>query len=159
MGWLKVAETMMNPFGDDDDDFDVSSMIDNHLQMSYLIVDEQHAYHPEILKDRYWDGIPSKLPNNSLDKSSVKRSHFEDVFNIDEDGNKKSVSAEDKVKNDSKPASTPSLKPRPDVIDETYHRISNIESSQTSLVREMTRIRRRSRRPDGAISDDSDDDY
>lgn len=61
MGWLKAAETMLNPFGDDDDDFEVNVLIDSNIQMSYLIVDEMHNEHPELLKDAYWDEMPKKL--------------------------------------------------------------------------------------------------
>lgn len=34
MGWVRVAETLINPFGEDDDDFDVVWMIDRHVQVN-----------------------------------------------------------------------------------------------------------------------------
>ena len=33
------------------------------MQVAYLIVDEMHAEHPELIKDQHWDdGVPDELP-------------------------------------------------------------------------------------------------
>lgn len=63
MGWLKVAESLINPFGEDDDDFEVNWMIDRNLQVAYMIVDEMHHNHPQLVRDQYWDLVfPVELP-------------------------------------------------------------------------------------------------
>uniref|UniRef100_A0A7G3AEN6 Bestrophin homolog n=1 Tax=Lutzomyia longipalpis TaxID=7200 RepID=A0A7G3AEN6_LUTLO len=63
MGWLKVAEVLINPFGKDDEDFEVNWMIDENLKGCYMIVDEMHHEHPELMKDQYWDEVfPNELP-------------------------------------------------------------------------------------------------
>lgn len=36
MGWLKVAEAMLNPFGEDDDDFECNFLLDKNLSVIIL---------------------------------------------------------------------------------------------------------------------------
>ncbi|KAG7153503.1 Bestrophin-4-like [Homarus americanus] len=39
IGWLKVAESLINPFGEDDHDFEFVPLVKRHLEMSYLLAD------------------------------------------------------------------------------------------------------------------------
>lgn len=54
VGWLKVAECLINPYGLDDDDFEINWLIDRNFEVSYVIVDDMHDEHPNLLKDQYW---------------------------------------------------------------------------------------------------------
>ena len=36
MGWLKVAEQLVNPWGNDEDDFEVNFLIDRNLELSFI---------------------------------------------------------------------------------------------------------------------------
>ncbi|PAV78884.1 hypothetical protein WR25_06956 [Diploscapter pachys] len=76
VGWMKVAEVLLNPFGDDkcfslflkinrlflnDDDFEVNWLIDRNLQVGLLVVDTAYGHYPELAKDPFWqdkDPIP-----------------------------------------------------------------------------------------------------
>lgn len=62
MGWLKVAECLVNPFGEDEEDFDVNFLIDRNLQVSYIIVDEVYNKPPDLVRDQYWDETHFDLP-------------------------------------------------------------------------------------------------
>ncbi|TDG96504.1 hypothetical protein EPR50_G00229010 [Perca flavescens] len=61
-GWLKVAEQLINPFGEDDDDFEVNWIIDRNLQVSLLAVDEMHMNLPHMTKDMYWNDWEARPP-------------------------------------------------------------------------------------------------
>ncbi|XP_062990836.1 bestrophin-3 isoform X2 [Elgaria multicarinata webbii] len=61
-GWLKVAEQLINPFGEDDDDFETNWCIDRNLQVSLLAVDEMHMNLPRMKKDIYWDDSSARPP-------------------------------------------------------------------------------------------------
>ncbi|XP_042890010.1 bestrophin-2-like isoform X2 [Penaeus japonicus] len=76
VGWLKVAESLLNPFGDDDDDFDTSDFLDRHFEVSYMIVDVMHKTYPETLSN-YWDNNSFQLVStpNASDQGNKSNSH------------------------------------------------------------------------------------
>ncbi|GMS79659.1 hypothetical protein PENTCL1PPCAC_1834 [Pristionchus entomophagus] len=55
IGWMKIAEMMINPFGEDDDDWEVNALIDRNIHMGMAIVDGGFDRPPELRKDPFWD--------------------------------------------------------------------------------------------------------
>ncbi|KAK6114140.1 Bestrophin RFP-TM chloride channel family protein, partial [Brugia pahangi] len=53
IGWLKVAQALLNPFGDDDDDFECNYLIDKNLTQSFCIADNYDRV-PDIRPDLFW---------------------------------------------------------------------------------------------------------
>eukprot|EP00081_Caenorhabditis_elegans_P017141 NP_497218.2 Bestrophin homolog 17 [Caenorhabditis elegans] len=70
IGWMKVAEVLLNPLGEDDDDFEVNSIIDNNISRGMAIVDTTHGYHPDLVDDVFSD--PNYLPAYS-ENSQIPR--------------------------------------------------------------------------------------
>ena len=38
LGWIKVAESLLNPFGDDDEDFQLDYLIDRNISVNLNVV-------------------------------------------------------------------------------------------------------------------------
>ena len=85
MGWLKVAEQLINPFGEDDDDFELNWCLDRNLQVSFMIVDEMHQKHPRLVKDIYWDELEPQLPYTKSSFMMRTQPHLGSAVNLDID--------------------------------------------------------------------------
>ncbi|CAI2350397.1 unnamed protein product [Caenorhabditis sp. 36 PRJEB53466] len=55
VGWMKVAEGLLNSFGEDDDDFEGNWVIDKNITTGMEIVDGSHAECPDLNIDRFAD--------------------------------------------------------------------------------------------------------
>ncbi|XP_072319710.1 bestrophin-2a [Eucyclogobius newberryi] len=88
-GWLKVAEQLINPFGEDDDDFETNWLIDRNFQVSMMAVDDMYGDLPLMQRDRYWNDSNPRPPYTAatvfvLRKPSFQGSTFDMTLPKDE---------------------------------------------------------------------------
>ncbi|KAL3101784.1 hypothetical protein niasHS_003193 [Heterodera schachtii] len=55
VGWMKVAEALLNPLGEDDDDLECNYVIDKNLITGFSLVDLATKRTPEQSRDVFWD--------------------------------------------------------------------------------------------------------
>ncbi|XP_015523594.1 uncharacterized protein Best2 isoform X1 [Neodiprion pinetum] len=150
VGWLKVAEVLINPFGEDDDDIELNWLIDRHIKAGYMIVDEMHEEHPELLKDQYWDDVvPKDLPytvaseqyrreepKGSAELYKIKESDalYANVLLGTDDHNHSQhrKSAQDEVFADYESVDTPLVERRKNWLQRQITRMGSVRSSSTT---------------------------
>lgn len=86
MGWLKVAEAIMNPMGEDDDDLELNYIIDRNITMAMEMTDPIPC--PDATEDCFTNGIPylypegTKRPRALVGSAQVKVAKSEEPVNM-----------------------------------------------------------------------------
>lgn len=63
---LKLGEQLINPFGDDDEDFELNWIIDRHIKVSLLGVDILNQRPPPLIRDTYFGDTGTQWGNKSF---------------------------------------------------------------------------------------------
>lgn len=77
-----MAEQLINPFGEDDDDFETNWIVDRNLQVSLLAVDEMHQDLPRMEPDMYWNEPEPHPPYTAASAQFRRASFMGSTFNI-----------------------------------------------------------------------------
>nr|XP_030735809.1 bestrophin-2 isoform X3 [Globicephala melas] len=73
----QVAEQLINPFGEDDDDFETNFLIDRNFQVSMLAVDEMYDDLAMLEKDLYWDAAEARAPYTAATAFLLQQPSFQ----------------------------------------------------------------------------------
>ncbi|CAI4223888.1 unnamed protein product [Auanema sp. JU1783] len=72
MGWLKVAMGLLNPFGEDDEDFDCNFLLDRNMTVGLTSCDEAFDDIPDVQPDVFYNDTVSLLYSKNSAAKNVK---------------------------------------------------------------------------------------
>ena len=81
-GWLKVAQTLYNPFGEDDEDFQLNDLIQRHLKVALKIVDDVERP-PPLEKDVFWGQTEPELQDLTGDNGLLTGRNTNHIYQDD----------------------------------------------------------------------------
>ena len=76
-GWLRVAETLYNPFGEDDEDFDLSDLLGRHFRAGLEMVEDRPAV-PPLSKGDLW--FHTELPDTAEANINIDIQDIKDII-------------------------------------------------------------------------------
>ncbi|KAK3107634.1 hypothetical protein FSP39_018837 [Pinctada imbricata] len=82
MGWLKVAEQLINPFGEDDDDFDINWLLDRHMAVAMTLVDQMYGTYPPLDTDGQCPEHVTELPYTEASRTSKRPMFLGSSYNL-----------------------------------------------------------------------------
>ncbi|KAF8561342.1 hypothetical protein P879_08869 [Paragonimus westermani] len=83
VGLLKVAETLVNPMGEDDEDFDINEVIDFNWKTTWCIVDGMKTSPPAVVRDAHWHQSVVELPHTEESRKLISRPFRGSVYDLD----------------------------------------------------------------------------
>ena len=81
-GWLKVAQTLYNPFGEDDEDFQLNDLIQRHLKVGLQIVEDDQQP-PKLERDVFWDQEDPVLQDQTGDNGILTKRNTNHIYQDD----------------------------------------------------------------------------
>ncbi|XP_052405178.1 bestrophin-4 isoform X2 [Carassius gibelio] len=83
--YTQVGELIINPFGEDDDDFETNQLIDRNIQVSMLAVDDMHQNLPLLEKDKYWVDKGLSYPSATMKPVFMGSTHDMRILEDDDE--------------------------------------------------------------------------
>ncbi|GFR27885.1 uncharacterized protein TNCT_162431 [Trichonephila clavata] len=74
---------ILNPYGEDDDDFELNWCLDRSVHLTYLVVDNLQLKHPKVTKDFFWDEMEPILPQTRQSAKFFVHPQLGSAFNLE----------------------------------------------------------------------------